>query len=129
MYTYFERRIRGWEGNMGGSGSGESSGGGTSGGDFSVGAQVDCGNLVFECSIASPVAPVETSLTVGDVCDVALWSDPTRIVVLTRPGRELLGAIIDHWQELVACIGRGVAFEAEILQVASYVRVEVRPVP
>lgn len=111
---------------MGGSGGGGSTSGG---GDFGAGGQVNCHSLVFQCPIASPVAHVEASLTLADVCDVALWRNPTRVVVLTRPDGDLLGAITDRWQELVACIGRGVAFEAEILEVSPYVRVEVRPAP
>lgn len=109
-------------------GSGGGGGGGTGGGGGGGGGgQTDCSRLIFEAAIASPDPDVVQTVAIGDMCDVVLWNDPTRIVVLTRPNGDVLGAITERWPALVACIGQGVTFEAEVLQVTPYVRVEVRP--
>ena len=125
---------------MGGSGGGSAggpgySGGGSGSGGFGGGsgaggsAGIDCYQLMFETTVASPDALVLGSMNVGEVCDLELLSNPTRIAVLTRPGGDLLGAIANRWEDLVSCIGQGVAFEAELLSGTSPVRVRVTPVP
>lgn len=122
---------------MGGSGGGSSSGsgsgggfpGGGSGSAGGSGSGVDCYQLTFETTVASPNPSVLATLSVGDLCDLMLLSGPTRIAVLTRPGGSVLGAIANRWEDLVGCIGQGVAFEAEMLTVTSPVRVRVQPVP
>lgn len=113
---------------MVGSGGGGGGGTGASGGHGGSGTpETDCSRLIFEASIASPNPAVVATLAVGDICDVALLSTPTRIAVLTRPAGEVLGAITEQWHALVSCIGQGATFEAEVLQVMPYVRVQVRP--
>lgn len=109
-------------------GIGGGSGGGASGGQDRGGrSETDCGRLILEASVASPDPAVVATLAVGDICDVSLLSTPTRIALLTRPSGEVLGAIIDQWHALVSCIGQGVIFEAELLQLTPYIRVQVRP--
>lgn len=111
---YYDRR----------SSSAASSGGGPGG----SGSAVNCRQLAFTTTVASPVAAILATLAVGDVCDLVLLSDPTRIALLTRPGGAVLGAIADRWEELVNCLSAGVAFEAELLSASSPVRAHVRPV-
>lgn len=115
---------------MGGSG-GDSGfgGGGGSGGDFGSGsaAQVRCAQVIFETSVASPDPSVLEGLSIGDVCDLVLQSDPRRIAVVTRSRHELLGGIANRWEELLGCIDQGFSFEAELLSKASPVRVRIRP--
>jgi len=118
---------------MGGSGGGSGGGGGggfpgSSGGGGGAGSGVDCYQLTFETTVASPVASILATLSVRDICDLTLLSGPTRIAVVTSSGA-VLGAIANRWEDLVGCIGQGVAFEAEMLTVTSPVRVRVRPVP
>lgn len=121
---------------MGGSGGGSSSGTGSTGGGFSgggssgggSGSSTNCYQLIFDTTVASPNAAVLASLSVNDVCDLELLSSPTRIAVVTRTGGDTLGAIANRWEELVGCIGQGVAFEAELLTVTTPVQVNVRPI-
>lgn len=117
-------------GSSGGGGSGRgASGGGASGGSggFGGGSGVDCYQLIFDTTVASPNAAVLTTLSVGDVCDLALLSGPTQIAVMN--GGSVLGVIANRWEDLVGCIDQGVSFEAEMLTVTSPVQVRVRPVP
>lgn len=118
---------------MGGSGGGGSSSGGTgggaggSGGTGSGSAAVDCMQVSFETSVGSPDPTVLAAVKVGDLCDIALLYGPTRIAVLTRPGGDVLGAIVTRWEDLVGCMSQGFQFEAVIQSVASPVRILVRP--
>lgn len=115
---------------MGGSGgdSGFSGGGASGGGHGSgFGTKARCDQLTFETSVASPDASVLGRLSVGDVCDLVILSDPRRIAVVTRPHQEVLGAIVNCWEELLGCIDQDFSFEAEIRSNTSPARVLVRP--
>ena len=122
---------------MGGSGGGSSSSGGGSRGGAGGGASsgghasgsLDCTQVSFETSVGSPHPTVLAEIVAGDVCDVVLLSDPTRIAVLTQPHGDVLGAIVSRWEDLVGCIAQGFQFEAVVLTVSSPVRVLVRPAP
>lgn len=115
-------------GGGGGSGSGGTSAGGSGGGSGRASSnRVACENLSFETTVSSPDPTVVATSSVGDVCDIVLLTDPTRIALLTRPGGDVLGAIANRWEELVGCIGRGFVFEAVLVTVSSPVRVLVQP--
>jgi hypothetical protein len=88
---------------------------------------VDCTQVSFETSVGSPDPAVLAGIDVGDICDVVLLGDPTRIAALTRPHGDVLGAIVTRWEDLVGCMARGFQFEAVVLSVSSPVRVLVRP--
>lgn len=114
------------------SGSGGSAGGdvgGGSGGSFggSGSGAVDCSQLIFETNVGSPDPAVLINLDVGDVCDVVLMQNPSHIVVMAPVTGEVLGAIVNRWEELLGCLEKGVQFVAEIRSTQSPVMILVRP--
>lgn len=120
---------------MSGSGGGSSSprGGGSGGGSGGFGGPggrsggVDCSQISFTTTLGSPDPAVVATVNTGEVCDVVLVKHPTpRIVVMTRPNGDVLGAITNNWEDLVGCLDKGVQFIAEIVSTGSPVRVFVR---
>lgn len=114
------------------SGSGGSAGGGAGGGTGgSFGGSglgdVNCSQLIFETVVGSPDPAVLAQLAVGDVCDIVLMHNPTHIIVMTPVAGQVLGAIVNRWEELLGCLEKGVQFVAEIESVQSPVTVLVRP--
>lgn len=107
--------------------SGADGSGGSGGGTGSGSGGVDCSQLIFETVVSSPDPAVLSSANVGEVCDIVLLQNPPRIGVMTRPNGEILGGIGNRWEDLMACLGQGVQFVAEIRSVDSPVRVLVRP--
>ncbi|QWF21775.1 hypothetical protein KM427_23090 [Nocardioides sp. LMS-CY] len=77
--------------------------------------------------MSSPDPAVLSNVRFGDVCDVVLLQNPSRIAVMTRPNGEVLGGIANRWEELMGCLSQGVQFVAEVRSVVSPVRVLVRP--
>ena len=106
-------------------GSGGPSGGGPGG--SGPGGAVDCSRLIFETVVGSPDPGTLSEVAPGDVCDVVLAQNPTRIVLLTRPAGHLLGAIVNRWEELLGCLEQGVQFDAVVRSTESPVKVLVRP--
>ena len=117
-------------GSGGGSGSGGSGGGGSGGGGGAGGPSdgFDCSQLVFDTTVASPNASVLATLSVGSTCDVVLTGSAPYVSIVVVAPSGTLGALTQRWEELVHCIGQGVAFEAELLSISSPIRVRVRPV-
>lgn len=114
------------------SGTGGSTGGGAgggTGGSFggSGSGGVDCSQLIFETVVGSPDPAVLADLVVGDVCDIVLVQNPTHIIVMTPVAGQVLGAIVNRWEELLGCLEKGVRFVAEVQSVRSPVTVLVRP--
>lgn len=121
---------------MGGSGGGSSSGGGSGSGGGAVGGggsgqsgnSIDCYQLIFDTSVASPNSAVLATLGVGSVCDVRLTGSAPYVSIAVMAPAGPLGSLTHRWAELVHCIDQGVNFEAELLSTSSPVRVRVRPV-
>lgn len=118
---------------MGGSGGGSGGGGGLAGGGVGGGgsggstSSIDCYQVIFDTSVASPNVAVLGTLSVGDVCGIALTGSAPYVSIAVVAPAGALGAITQRWDELVHCIGQGVAFEAELLSTSSPVRIRVRP--
>jgi hypothetical protein len=113
------RRRSGTGGNTGVGAGGQGGGSGLGG--------VDCSQLIFETAVGSPDPAVLAQSAVGDVCDIVLMRNPTRIIVMTPVAGEVLGALVNRWEELLGCLEKGVQFVAEIKSVQSPVTVLVRP--
>lgn len=121
---------------MSGSGGGDSSprrcggsgpGGGFGGGPGGGSGDVDCSQVRFTTTLGSPDPAVVATVNMGELCDVFLLQNPTRILVMTRPNGAVLGAITDRWEDLVRCIGKGTQFVAEVFSTTSPVKVMIRP--
>jgi hypothetical protein len=88
---------------------------------------LDCSQLIFETTVGSPHPAVLTDIAVGDICEIALLQQPTRIVVMAPVTGQILGAIVNRWADLLGCLEKGVQFVAEVQSVDSPVTVLVRP--
>lgn len=95
--------------------------------DLSATPGYNCANLRFEVVLVDADRAAVATITAGDVADVILAGvTPTQsIQVLRRPDGQLLGAILDNWAQLRACLLEGTTYEARFLRTDAPVRVEI----
>lgn len=87
----------------------------------------DCAKLRFTCVLAGVDPDVLAATATGDVGEVVLRGvPPTQALEVVVDG-ESLGSIVDRWDELIACINRGVEFSATMVEATEPVRVRVAP--
>ena len=91
--------------------------------------EVDCSDLRFDTTLASPDAAVVQALGVGDVLILDLRQGPggrNMIAAVTTSG-QVAGAITERTADLLRCMQLGVGFDAEITRMnGGWIEVAVR---
>ncbi len=97
------------------------SGGGGSGDGPPVGPRpdVDCSQLAFETTLASPDIAVVQTLSVGDVLrlDLRQGAGGRNMIAALTDGGQVAGAISERTADLLRCMQDGTSFEAEITRI------------
>lgn len=88
-----------------------------------------CGRLMFDATLSSPEPAVVEVLVVGELLGVMLaTADGVRLVEVRTADGRLAGTLMTNLPELLACLGRGVDYLAEVRSVdGGAVRLAVRP--